>query len=355
LKNNKIPIKIKDIAQLAEVSTGTVDRVLHNRSDVSQKTREKVLKIIDDLGYKTNIIAKTLASKNQIIFSVLIPEDDQYSNYWNKPLIGIQKAEEELSTYGIKIKKHFFNLSDTNSFKIESEILLNGNPDAVVLAPIFKNESLNFIEKLNHNNIPFILLDSNLDENNKSIGFIGHDSYQSGIVAAKLIHNRTNDQSNILLINLLSNRNNTHHLSLRSDGFRSFFTNKNRTGAIVELNIHNLEEKNIQNKLVNIFNDIKNLKAIFVSNSKVHLIAKFLMDQKLDQEVILIGYDLIDKNISYLNNNTIDYLISQNPIEQGYSSVLKLFQFKVLKENPTKINYLPIDIVIKENLMYKLI
>ena len=137
-----MPIKIKDIAQTANVSTGTVDRVLHNRSDVSKKTRKKVLKIIDELGYKTNIIAKTLASKNQIVFSILIPEPEKYSSYWQKPLIGIQKAEEELAAYGIKIKKYFFNLSDSNSFENKSTILLKENPNAVVLAPIFKNEAL---------------------------------------------------------------------------------------------------------------------------------------------------------------------------------------------------------------------
>ncbi len=352
MKNKKAPIKIKDIAQMAKVSAGTVDRVLHNRSDVSQKTRKKVLKIIDDLGYKTNIIAKTLASKNKIVFSVLIPKYDKYSNYWKKPLIGILKAEEELSTYGIKINKHFFDLADTNSFDTESVILLKENPNAVVLAPIFKKEALKFADSLNYKNIPFILLDSNLDKKNDSIGYIGHDSYQSGIVAAKLIHTRIEGSSNILLVNLMSNPKNMNHLSLRSDGFRTFFAKKNKMGSIVELNVHKLDEKYIEEKISHVFNDVSRIKAIFVTNSKVHLIAKFLIDKQLDQEVILLGYDLIDKNIEYLKNNTIDYLLSQNPIEQGYNSIMKLFQSTVLKEKTEKIIYLPIDIIIKENLMY---
>ncbi|MCD6544348.1 MAG: LacI family DNA-binding transcriptional regulator, partial [Flavobacteriaceae bacterium] len=240
MKNNT-PIKIKDIARIANISVGTVDRVLHNRSDVSDKTREKVLKIIDKLGYKTNIIAKMLASKSQIVFSILIPKKDEYSSYWQKPLSGIEKAEEELATFGIEIKKYFFSFSDTNSFKEQVSLLLKEKPNAVVFAPIFKEESLVLVKTMDLHNIPYILLDSNLEEENNSIAYIGHDSFQSGVVAAKLIHTRIAPTDNVLLLNLLLNTKDLNHLSERSNGFRSFFTDQKKTGAIVELNIHDLD------------------------------------------------------------------------------------------------------------------
>jgi len=352
LKNNNTPIKIKDIAKIANVSTGTVDRVLHNRSDVSEKTREKVLKIIKELGYKTNIIAKTLASKNQIVFSILIPEEDEYSSYWQKPLYGIQKAEEELATFGISIHKYFFSFTDTDSFKEKATLLLKENPKAVVFAPIFKEESLVFAKDLDDRNIPFILFDSNLEEKNNSMAYVGHDSFQSGVVAAKLIHTRINSSCNVLMVNLALNSKDLNHLSERSNGFRSFFTDKNKSGAIVELNIHDLDEEIIDKRLTQTFKDVSNIKAIYVTNSRVHLIANYLEKYHLDQKIVLVGYDLIDKNIAYLKTDTIDYLISQNSVEQGYRSVMRLFQSTVLNEKIEKITYFPINIIIKENLKY---
>lgn len=352
MKNDKSPIKITDIARIAGVSTGTVDRVLHNRSDVSEKTREKILKIIDELGYKTNIIAKTLASKKQIIFSVLIPEEDEYSGYWQKPLVGIQKAEEELLSYGVKIHKYLFNPSDTQSFKNKSKLLLEKDPNAVILAPIFKSEALLLTDELTKKNIPVVLLDSNFNGKNDSLSFVGHDSFQSGMVAAKLIFDRTTNKSNILIINLLANHSNINHLSIRSEGFRSFFAKKDKMGSLIEMNIHDFNAIDINKKLQHIFNDISEINGVFVTGSRVHIIAKFLKDQSIDQDIILVGYDLLAKNIDFLKNNTIDYLISQNPIEQGYQSVMKIFQTTILQEKPDKINYLPIDIIIKENLKY---
>jgi len=352
LEKIKAPIKIKDIAKIANVSTGTVDRVLHKRSDVSDKTREKVLKIIEDLGYKTNIIAKTLASKNQIVFSILIPEADEYSSYWQKPLFGIEKAEEELATFGIKIHKYFFSFSDTDSFKEKAALLLKENPNAIVFAPIFKEESLAFAKSLDLKKIPFILVDSNLKNENNSIAYVGHDSFQSGIVAAKLIHTRIDPTDNVLLINLAMNSKDLNHLNERSNGLRSFFAKKNKTGALVELNFYDLDENFIDKRLTETFKNVAKIKAIYVTNSRVHLVAKYLENHHLEQNIILVGYDLIDKNIAYLKKETIDYLISQNSVKQGYRSVMRLFQSVVLKESIEKKTYLPINIIIKENLMY---
>jgi DNA-binding LacI/PurR family transcriptional regulator len=54
------PPSIKDIAQALGISIGTVDRALHGRSDVSPKTRARVLKKAEQIGYRPNIAARSL-------------------------------------------------------------------------------------------------------------------------------------------------------------------------------------------------------------------------------------------------------------------------------------------------------
>ena len=48
-------VKIKDIAKMAGVSAGTVDRILHNRGKVSKASREAVEKVLSEVDYKYNI------------------------------------------------------------------------------------------------------------------------------------------------------------------------------------------------------------------------------------------------------------------------------------------------------------
>ena len=62
-----MPVTIKEIAALANVSRGTVDKVLNNRPGVKDSTREKVLKIAAELHYQPNFIGKALVHSNNPI------------------------------------------------------------------------------------------------------------------------------------------------------------------------------------------------------------------------------------------------------------------------------------------------
>ena len=56
-------IRLTDIARMANVSVGTVDRVIHNRGRVSEENIRRVKEIMEQVGYKPNLIARSLAVK----------------------------------------------------------------------------------------------------------------------------------------------------------------------------------------------------------------------------------------------------------------------------------------------------
>ena len=66
-------IRIKDIAERAGVSVGTVDRVLHNRPNVSKKALEKVNKALEEMDYKPNMYASALAYNKSYTFTSCCP------------------------------------------------------------------------------------------------------------------------------------------------------------------------------------------------------------------------------------------------------------------------------------------
>lgn len=70
---NKRPLTLRDVSEACGVSEMTVSRVLRNRGDVSQATREKVLAAAKTLGYVPNKIAGALASSRVNLISVIIP------------------------------------------------------------------------------------------------------------------------------------------------------------------------------------------------------------------------------------------------------------------------------------------
>ncbi len=112
-------IRISDIAQKAGVSIGTVDRVIHERGEVSEKTRNKILKIIEEFDYRPNILASSLASKkSQFNLLRLILYAPNKEAYWSKPQEGIKKAIGQLKQYGVALNQFFFKMDDTETFNI---------------------------------------------------------------------------------------------------------------------------------------------------------------------------------------------------------------------------------------------
>ena len=90
------------------------------------------------------------------------------------------------------------------------------------------------------------------------------------------------------------------------------------------------------------------LKGIFITTSKAYQIASFLSSLK-DRKIALIGYDLIEKNVNFLNQGLVHFLIHQNQKRQAYLGVSTLVDhFLFRKEIPETI-LLPIDIINVEN------
>ncbi|MCU4174006.1 LacI family DNA-binding transcriptional regulator [Carboxylicivirga sp. N1Y90] len=137
---------IKDIANMAQVSRATVDRVIHNRGFVSRETSEKIQLIIDKVGYQPNFMAKILQKRKLFRIGVLIPDGD-FDQYWEKAINAIKKTAHELSFIGLSLDLHLFDPFKEISFSIHSKQILQGEYGGVIVTPIFNNEaSLFFIE-----------------------------------------------------------------------------------------------------------------------------------------------------------------------------------------------------------------
>ena len=94
---------IKDIARMAGVSAGTVDRVLHNRGDVSRASRDKVQKVLDEIDYHPNMFAIGLAAKKRYHIVCIIPYYIEH-DYWHSVAAGIDRAAQELRPFNVGVE-----------------------------------------------------------------------------------------------------------------------------------------------------------------------------------------------------------------------------------------------------------
>ncbi len=347
------PARIKDIALKAGVSAGTIDRVLHNRGRVSEKVQKKVLKIIDEMNYEPNLIARSLASNKTYTLAALIP-DHKIDSYWEAPKLGIEKAEKELRQFGIIVNQFIFNPDRVESFVEKANELTNSQPDGIFLSPIFYRETLPFFEKWKTQNTPFVLFNSQIADYDP-LTYIGQDSYQSGALAAKLVHYGQPDPCAILIAHIDEEPGNAAHLLKKEQGFCNYFKEKDieHHYHIIKTVLNRSIASSFIKQLDEIMENNNNLKCIFVTTSKAYEIANYF-EQKHIKHIKIIGYDLLKKNLHYLNKDAISFLINQNPEGQGFWGITLLTDFLVFKKEVPILKYLPLDIVTKENLNYYL-
>jgi LacI family transcriptional regulator len=334
---------IKDIAKLAGVSKGTVDRVLHKRGKVSPAALEKVNEVLNVIDYEPNLIARNLKSNKIYRICILLP-DPKIDPYWLPCIKGIDDAVQEFKAYNLAIETFYFNPEKTKSFLKTNDTVLELSPDAVLLAPIFHKETVDAIKKYDSLNI-IVNTFNNQVESNSVKSFVGQDLFRSGRVAAKLLDS-ISDKGQIAIIHIDETYKNAIHMQEKERGFRNYFdTKENSEYTITTLKLKN---PNVEINFNTFLNENPDLSGIFVTTSKAYQVAKIINNTK-HNKIGIVGYDLIDENVINLNNGVIDFLIHQNPKRQAYLGITSLVEhFLFNKEIPETI-LLPIDIINSEN------
>ncbi len=339
---------IKDIAVLAGVSKGTVDRVLHKRGKVSQKALARVNKVLEKIDYQPNLIARNLKNNKTYTFCVLIP-DPNIDQYWQPCLEGIEDAIDEYKPFNVFIETFYFDPEKTKSFLAVSEKVITKSPDAVLLVPVFHKETLNVMEKYNKAGI-LVTTFNNQVKSNIANSFVGQDLIQSGRVAAKLLDALVSE-GHLTILHINEVYKNAVHMQEKEKGFKAYFRNVKRPG--IKISTCKIKQIGLKASLIKLLEDDPEIKGVFITTSKAYQVAKVL--DSLNKDLIMVGYDLLNENLEYLQKGNIDFLIHQNQKMQAYLGITSLFENFLFSKEIPKVRLLPIDIVNSENAKYYLL
>lgn len=345
-------IGVKEIARRANVSIGTVDRVLHNRAGVAGKTRDKVNRIITELHYQPNILAQRLASRKIVQIAVLIPDISAETSYWEAPREGILQAAAELKSFGIQVLTFLYDQNDKQTFLDQVKAVKRKKVDAVLLAPFFIDASISFTNDCKASGIPFVFINSDIPGQG-SLCYIGPNLYQSGHLAAQLISFGVPEKSKLLVVNVSKEiKNSSYNRLLRKEeGFRAYFEQRNEPKTIIRLDIRRTDERSIEKNMMDILVEHPDLKAVFVTNSRVGSVAAAIKKWGTGK-IFLVGYDYLEDNNALLREGVINFLVCHKPQEQGYKGIMTLYQHIVAGNRIDPVYYMPIDIVSSENQDY---
>lgn len=342
-------IRIKDIAERAGVSVGTVDRVLHNRPNVSAPAREKVEKALKEMDYQPNVYASALAYNKSYTFICLLPESEQDA-YWEEIVQGAKKAMDHHRDFHIDVKILYYKRFDNDSFNHAAISCMDMKPEGVVLVPPQMGSAKEFADKLHEQNIPFVLLDSYIPEL-RPLTFFGQDSHASGYFAAKILMLVASQESEIMLFKRTKDGLVTSKQQMnREVGFRHYMSEHFPKISIVEMSVpFGASRSESDGIMKEFFASHPNIHHCISFNSKTHIVGEYLLRKNM-RNVQIMGYDMVHKNAECLRQGSISFLIAQHAYQQGFCCIDALFQAIVLKKKVRPVNYMPIELLTKENL-----
>ncbi|MCH4826970.1 MAG: catabolite control protein A [Planococcus sp. (in: firmicutes)] len=168
-------VTIYDVAREANVSMATVSRVVNANQNVKPATRKKVLKVIEELGYRPNAVARGLASKKTTTVGVIIPDIS------NSMYAELARGIEDIATM------YRYNIILSNSDQNENkelqllETMLGKQVDGIVfMSDVISAELLKEMER---SPTPIVLAGS-IDES-AAIASVNIDYYGAAYEAVK--------------------------------------------------------------------------------------------------------------------------------------------------------------------------
>lgn len=341
-------ITINDIARRTGLSKGTVDRVLHNRGEVSRKSYDKVMKVIQELGYEPNVYASLLAKGGKRLIGVLIPSHEPGS-FWELAATGIAKAAGAVTTVGVNIVHFEYDQYDIASFREASERMLQQDPSGVVLAPMFIGETEILSERLKDRNIPYVFIDSK-PETDGYMAYFGMPLYKSGFLCADLL-TRGGEVPAVLIVRVRRDRFQQSDPTVnRRAGFMDYMLERYPSCRIDNVFVDPNSPEDIEANLTRYFREHPEVRHIVMFNSRIHLLVPYLESHPVAGRRV-VGFDNLKANMDALRAGTVSVLIAQRPDEQMNLAIQALAEFTIRGKRPVKTDhFMHMDILTRYNI-----
>ncbi len=317
-------VTIKEIAALAGVSRGTVDRALNKRGNVKPEVEKRILDIAERLGYKPNLAAKSLASSGQpSIIGVLVCAEG--NDFFGEVLAGIDDAADEIQDFGyhVQVKK-------MRGFDVEDQLALIDEFDAMgisalAITPINDERIKNRLHALLEANIPVVALNVDI-EGGEDITYVGCDYMVSGQTAGAMMGLVTKGEGRVLIVTG-SKRILGHNF--RVQGFSQVLKEEYPKLSIVDIIETNDSNDTAYALLTERLSQAPDFDAIyFVAGGAMGGI-QAIIDKGYAHQFKIITNDATSDRIKQMRAGVIDATICQQPYEQGYTSIKTLFEYAV--------------------------
>ena len=338
-------VTIKKIAEIAGVHPSTVDKVLHNRPGVSDEVRERIRKLIDELGYKPNPAGRVLQKQGKefVIAAILVKVDAL-------PYIkeGIEKGIREQTGLDITVHWYLSSYSDAGQQAQFIDKAVEEKADGIILSPINSDRVREAINRAAAAGIPLVNTNSDIDGTQR-LCYVGQDGMRTSRVAGRTMGNLLGGSGRIAIISsAVASENNSYHVKVREEGFCNFLR---ETFPAVEIvaSLESFEDPEITyRETYNLLKKNPDLDGLYITCGGVGQVGRAIRDCGRE-DIKALSFEKYPEILDLMQEDIIDCTIDSELERQGEIPVQIIMDELVLKKHPNEDNiYTDIRILIKE-------
>ena len=322
---------MKEIAALAGLSRGTVDRVLNNRGNVSKETIDKVMQVADSLNYAPSRVAKSLAArKHNILLTFLMP-DPHLIPFFSQVEEGALHAAQELKESGATVQLQFTSGWDEEEYLEKLNSAVREHSDGIAIAGPDTPRIASRLMQIGKAGIPVITVNTEIRRSG-CLAYVGSNAYCAGKTAAGLINLFMRDEIRIgIIFGFANNSCHMERITGLRDGLKElgrqwhecfFLSNQEDEFESYDL----VKEACCRQPAVNVL--------YFATGNGVYGGCRAVEKLKMPQPPKIICHDEQENLRKMFQNKLITATICQEPKRQGEYPLKVLFDYLALGVRP---------------------
>ena len=321
-------VTLAEIAALAGVSRGTVDRALNDRGRVDPKVAARVRRIAAERGYRPNRAGRMLArAKNPIRIGVIVQSVE--TMFMHTVFEEIERASAHFTTTGAEVLVRPLEGIDAQQQLDVIDELLEAGVQGIALSPAEDERIRARIQELS-GRMPVVTFNSDLPDSGR-LCYVGVDNFACGRMSAGLMDLLLAGHGEVLLV--AGQENNCSHQQ-RVDGFHTEAAANFPGLSLLPPQTCGDDQQLAHDIVCRAVQEHPSLRGVYVSVNGQLGACDALRELGLQGKVHLICHDLIPANTENVRRGLIDFLIDQDAALQGARPIELLMDYLLAGEKP---------------------
>lgn len=320
----------EQIAKLAGVSRGTVDRTLNNRGRVDPNVAARIRQIAEELGYSRNRAGSLLVrSKRPLKFGVII--QSVKTPFMRRILEEIEQARLQILQEGAELLvRPQENLDLESQLEALDELEQHGI-DGLALTPVENEKICDRIDALSHK-MPVVTFNTDMPAAHR-LCYVGQDNYVSGRACAGLMNVLLGGKGKVLMVTgYLSNQSHQR----RIDGFRSEMRNAYSGISLLPLERCNDNREEAYTIVHRALQEIPDITGVYFSANGISGACAAIHELSLRGKVHTVCHDWTEENAELVRSGALDFIVDQDAHMQAIRPLRVLLDYVLTGERPTE-------------------